>query len=105
MESKTMYEGMTVEELTATLTERDTALELLTKSEESLKAGNDDLIAERDSLLEELNELKETHAKITDELAETKKLNYRLGRTIGADTKTAEQVQNEAYSEAFKDIR
>lgn len=100
-----MYEGMTAEELIEKLTERDAALELLTKSEESLKAGNGDLIAERDSLLEELNELKETHAKITDELAETKKLNYRLGRTIGTDTKTAAELQNEAYSEAFKAIR
>lgn len=100
-----MYEGMTAEELIEKLTERDAALDLLTKSEESLKAGNGDLIAERDSLLEELNELKETHSKITDELAETKKLNYRLGRTIGTDTKTAVELQNEAYSEAFKAIR
>lgn len=100
-----MYEGMTVDELTATLNERDTALELLTKSEESLKTGNTDLIAERDSLLEELNELKETHAKITDELAETKKLNYRLGRTIGADTKTIEEITTDAYTEAFKAVR
>lgn len=100
-----MYEGMTAEELIEKLTERDAAIDLLTKSEESLKAGNSDLIAERDSLLEELNELKETHAKITDELAETKKLNYRLGRTIGTDTKTAAELQNEAYSEAFKAIR
>lgn len=100
-----MYEGLTAEELIEKLTERDTTIDLLTKSEESLKAGNGDLIAERDSLVEELNELKETHAKITDELAETKKLNYRLGRTIGADTKTVEEITTDAYIEAFKGVR
>lgn len=100
-----MYEGLTIEELTEKLNERDATIDLLTKSEEGLKAGNDDLIAERDSLLDELNQLKETHAKTVDELSETKKLNYRLGRTIGTGEKTQSELQVEAYTEAFKSIR
>lgn len=100
-----MYEEMTAEQLTETLLERDATIAALQTSEKTLSEGQSDLTAERDSLKEELDALKDAHTKIVEELQETKKLNYTLARTIGASSKTQEQINEEAYKDAFAHIR
>lgn len=71
---------------------------------DSEKLSVSDLIAERDSLKEELATRNAELEAIKEELHETKKLNFQLGRTIGAG-KTSEQQATEALSNMFKQIR
>lgn len=57
-----------------------------------------DLTAERDSLVEELEQLKKRNLELIDETAATKKLNFTLARQL--DTKprqTAEQTLVEMF--------
>lgn len=63
-----------------------------------------DLTAERDSLKEELDALKKAHETQAQELQDTKKLNFTLGRTIGAQ-QTLEETAENAMQEMFKNIR
>lgn len=95
---------MNVEELTL---ENETLKALIAEAD-TLKAETDktlsDLTAERDSLQEELNALKEKHEKQSEELAETKKLNFTLGRTIGSG-KTVTENADESLQELFKELR
>lgn len=63
-----------------------------------------DLIAERDSLLEELEKKKAEMELLQAELQETKKLNFTLGRTIGTG-KSAEENATDALRDMFKQIR
>ena len=95
---------MTIEELTQ---ENETLKSLIAEAD-TLKAETDktlsDLTAERDSLMEELNTLREKHEKQSEELAETKKLNFTLGRTIGSG-KTVTENADESLQELFKELR
>ena len=95
---------MTIEELTQ---ENETLKSLIAEAD-TLKAETDktlsDLTAERDSLMEELNTLREKHEKQSEELAETKKLNFTLGRTIGSG-KTVTENAEESLQELFKELR
>lgn len=95
---------MTIEELTQ---ENETLKSLIAEAD-TLKAETDktlsDLTAERDSLMEELNALREKHEKQSEELAETKKLNFTLGRTIGSG-KTVTENADESLQELFKELR
>ena len=95
---------MTIEELTQ---ENETLKSLIAEAD-TLKAETDktlsDLTAERDSLMEELNTLREKHEKQSEELAETKKLNLTLGRTIGSG-KTVTENADESLQELFKELR
>ena len=95
---------MTIEELTQ---ENETLKSLIAEAD-TLKAETDktlsDLTAERDSLMEELNTLREKHEKQSEELAETKKLNFTLGRTIGSG-KTVIENADESLQELFKELR
>lgn len=79
-----------------------------TKETETVEAPKvnsiSDLIAERDSLLEELEKKKAEMELLQAELQETKKLNFTLGRTIGTG-KSAEENATEALSKMFKQIR
>lgn len=63
-----------------------------------------DLTAERDSLKEELEALKRAHETQSQELQDTKKLNFTLGRTIGVQ-QTLEETAENAMQEMFKNIR
>ena len=95
---------MTIEELTQ---ENETLKSLIAEAD-TLKAETDktltDLTAERDSLQEELKTLREKHEKQSEELAETKKLNFTLGRTIGSG-KTVTENADESLQELFKELR
>lgn len=106
MENENSGNGpLTVEGLQEELKNAKNEIDVFSKSIEEHETKVKDLEIERDSLTEELNELKEKFAKQELELQETKKLNFKLGRTIGADTKSVEQVTQETYSEMFKNIR
>ena len=95
---------MNVEELA----QENETLKALIAEADTLKAETDktlsDLTAERDSLKEELNALREKHEKQSEELAETKKLNFTLGRTIGSG-KTVTENADESLQELFKELR
>lgn len=95
---------MTIEELT----QENETLKALIAEADTVKSETDkslsDLTAERDSLQEELNALKEKHEKQELELAETKKLNFTLGRTIGSG-KTVTENADESLQELFKELR
>ena len=59
---------------------------------------NEDLIAERDSLLEENQKLKETEAATRQELADTKKLNFTLGRRLSVEpSESVEEMLNKLF--------
>lgn len=95
---------MTIEEVTA---ERDALQNLLDEAETAREEADKtlaDLTAERDSLSEELEGLKAQLAKQGEELAETKKLNYTLGRTIGSG-KTLTETADESIKSLFAEIR
>lgn len=84
----------------------DVTIATLSEHLEAAEKANRDVTAERDSLLEELNALKEKHEKLETELSETKKLNFQLGRTIGnADYKTEQQLTEETYQQALAMVR
>ena len=84
----------------------DVTIATLSENLEAAEKANRDVTAERDSLLEELNALKEKHEKLETELSETKKLNFQLGRTIGnADYKTEQQLTEETYQQALAMVR
>ena len=95
---------MTVEELT----QENETLKALIAEADTLKGETDktlsDLTAERDSLSEELTTLKAQLEKQSEELAETKKLNFTLGRTLGS-AKTLAQNADESLQELFKELR
>lgn len=59
----------------------------------------EDLTAERDSLAEELTQLKADFAALKAELQETKKVNYSLARQIDA---SQEPDDNALFKEALK---
>ena len=85
---------------------QDATIKTLSESLEAAEKANRDITAERDSLLEELNALKEKHEKLETELTDTKKLNFQLGRTIGnADYKTEQQLTEETYQQALAMVR
>ena len=85
---------------------QETTIKSLSDSLEAAEKNVSDLTAERDSLLEELNTLKEKGEKLEAELAETKKLNFQLGRTIGnADYKSEAQLTEETYQQALAMVR
>ncbi len=77
-----------------------TAEQLQQMLADSQKAG-EDLTAERDSLKEELKQAQEDLAKMKDELQETKKLNYTLGRRLDVSHKqeSAEDILAALYKE------
>lgn len=82
--------------------------ELLNKSNDIIAENEKrlaDLEIEKQSLLEELTGLKENLEKTTAELAETKKLNFTLGRTLGIGQKSVEEMTQDSYKEAFANIR
>lgn len=84
----------------------DVTIATLSESLEAAEKANRDVTAERDSLLEELNALKERNEKLEAELSDTKKLNFQLGRTIGnADYKTEAQLTEETYQQALAMVR
>lgn len=69
-------------------------MEQLQQMVTDLQTQADELTAERDSLREELTQLQESSASMKSELAETKKLNYTLGRRldVGGKKESAEDV-------------
>lgn len=102
---KNTQEGQTPQDGAQTQAQ-DATIEALSQSLEAAEKANGDVTAERDSLLEELNALKEKHEKLETELSDTKKLNFQLGRTIGnADYKTEQQLTEETYQQALAMVR
>ena len=82
---------MTAEEMQSVI---DTQTQQIT----DLEHDRSDLEAERDSLLTELNALKESNAKTLAELQDTKKLNFTLARQIDTGkSKTLDQMIAEAF--------
>lgn len=77
-----------------TLEEAQAAYDTLEASSASLAKQVSDLTAERDSLNEENQKLKTDYQKQSDELSETKKLNFTLARSVNIDKKikTPEQA-------------
>lgn len=77
-----------------TLEEAQAAYETLEASSASLAKQVSDLTAERDSLNEENQQLKDDYQNQTKELSETKKLNFMLARSINVEqkVKTPEQA-------------
>ena len=84
---------MTDEEIKA-LEERNAELE---RQNAELERQNADLIAERDSLKEENDTLKTNSAALSEELLETKKLNFTLARRTSSEQKSAEDILNEMF--------
>lgn len=56
-----------------------------------------DLEAERNSLLEENAQRKESQKKIEEELRKTKELNFTLSRQVGTQSKSAEEILAEMF--------
>ena len=56
------------------------------------KVQIEDLTAERDSLAEELEQLKAAHLEAQRELAETKKLNFTLARQVNTGNADPESI-------------
>lgn len=75
----------------------DEEIKALKDRNEDLERQNADLIAERDSLKEENDTLKTNSAALSEELLETKKLNFTLARRTSAETKSAEDILNEMF--------
>lgn len=77
-----------------TLEEAQAAYDTLEASSASLAKQVSDLTAERDSLNEENEKLKDDYQNQTKELSETKKLNFTLARSINVEqkVKTPEQA-------------
>lgn len=73
----------------------DQLKELLTKASEEI--GN--LEAERDSFREENETLKADKTKLNEELANTKKLNFTLARTLdtGSQRESAEDILSKMF--------
>ena len=83
---------MTAEEL-------QSVIDTQTQQIADLEHDRTDLEAERDSLLTELNALKESNAKTLAELQDTKKLNFTLARQIDTGkTKSLDQMIAEAFA-------
>ena len=83
---------MTAEEL-------QSVIETQTQQITDLEHDRSDLEAERDSLLAELNALKENSAKTAQELQETKRLNFTLARQIDTGK---QKTLDDLFAEAFK---
>lgn len=79
------YSGMSTEELVDLLNSQTTEIETLT--------------AERDSLSEENNSLKEAAQAAADEIMETKKLNFTLARQL--DTRKQKATLEESMISLF----
>jgi FtsZ-binding cell division protein ZapB len=79
------YSGMSTEELVDLLNSQTTEIETLT--------------AERDSLTEENNALKEAAKTAADEIQETKKLNFTLARQL--DTRKQKATFEESMISLF----
>ena len=75
----------------------DEEIKALKDRNEELERQNADLIAERDSLQEENDTLKTNSAALSEELLETKKLNFTLARRTSAEQKSAEEILNEMF--------
>ena len=75
----------------------DDEIKALQDRNAELERQNADLIAERDSLKEENAELKTSSAALSEELLETKKLNFTLARRTSAEQKSAEDILNEMF--------
>lgn len=71
-----------------TLEEAQAAYDTLEASSASLAKQVSDLTAERDSLNEENQKLKTDYQNQSNELSETKKLNFTLARSINIEKKT-----------------
>lgn len=81
-----------------TTEEMQSVIDSQTQQIADLEHDRSDLEAERDSLLAELNALKETNAKNVAELQDTKKLNFTLARQIDTGkAKTLDQIIAEAF--------
>lgn len=103
---KTTQDAQDTQTQTQTQDTQDMTIKTLSESLEAAEKANMDVTAERDSLLEELNALKEKHEKLEAELTDTKKLNFQLGRTIGnTDYKTEQQLTEETYQQALAMVR
>lgn len=75
----------------------DDEIKALQDRNAELDRQNADLIAERDSLKDENAELKTSNAALSEELLETKKLNFTLARRTSAETRSAEDILNEMF--------
>lgn len=75
----------------------DDEIKALQDRNAELERQNADLIAERDSLKDENEELKTSSAALSEELLETKKLNFTLARRTSAEQKSAEDILNEMF--------
>lgn len=75
----------------------DEEINALEERNAELEQQNADLIAERDSLREENDTLKTNSAALSEELQETKKLNFTLARRTSAETKSAEDILNDMF--------
>lgn len=79
--------------------EMQSVIDSQTQQIADLEHDRSDLEAERDSLRAELDALKESNAKTSAELQETKKLNFTLARQIDTGkSKTLDQMIAEAFA-------
>ena len=85
-----------------TLEEAQAAYDTLETSSASLAKQISDLTAERDSLSEENEKLKTDQQKQTNELSETKKLNFTLARAVNLE-KERKSPEESIYDMFFKE--